>query len=60
MLVMVALGFPGGSGGKESSCNAGHMGSIPWLERSPGKGKGYPVPYFCMENPMDRGAWQCL
>ena len=38
--VIGALGFPGGSGGKESTCNAGDMGSIPGLGRSPGEGKG--------------------
>ena len=37
------LGFPGGSAGKESACNAGDLGSIPGLGRSPGEGKGYPV-----------------
>ena len=34
------------------------MGSIPGLERSPGEGHGNPLQYFCLENPMDRGAWQ--
>ena len=33
-------------------------GSIPGLERSPGVGKGNPLQYSCLENPMDRGAWQ--
>ena len=40
----VLLGFPFGSAGKESACNAGDLGSIPELERSPGEGKGYPLP----------------
>ena len=40
------MGFPGSSAGKESSCNAGDMGLIPGLERSPGEGKGYPFPVF--------------
>ena len=51
-------GFPGGSGGKESTCNAGDLGSIPGLRRSPGEGNSYPLQYSCLENSMDRGAWQ--
>ena len=51
-------GFPGGSDGKESICNAGDLGSIPELGRSPGGGHGTPLQYSCLENPMDRGAWQ--
>ena len=39
--------------GKESACNAGDLGSIPRLERSPGEGKGYPLEYSGLENPMD-------
>ena len=39
----VKLGFPGGSAGKESACNAGDLGSIPGLGRSPGEGNGYPL-----------------
>ena len=50
-------GFPGGSDGKESSCNVGDMGSIPGLGRSPGGGHGNPLQYSCLENPMDRAAW---
>ena len=46
-----------GSAGKESTCNAGDLGSIPGLGRSAGEGKGYPLQYSCLENPMDRGAW---
>ena len=52
------LGFPSSSAGKESTCNAGDLGSIPGLGRSPGEGNGYPLQYPCLENPMDRGAWQ--
>ena len=37
------MGVPGGSAGNESACNVGDLGSIPWLGRSPGKGKGYPL-----------------
>ena len=46
---------------KNPFANAGDMrdmGSIPGLERSPGKGHGNPLQYFCLENPMERGAWQ--
>ena len=41
------------SAGKESTCNMGDLGSIPGLGRSPGKGKGYPLQYSNLENPMD-------
>jgi len=47
------MGFPCGSAGKESTCNAGDLGSIPWLGRSPGEGKGYPLQYSGLENSMD-------
>ena len=50
-------GFPSGSNGKESACNAEDSNSIPWLGRSPGEGNGYPLQYSCLENAMDRGAW---
>ena len=46
-------GFPGGSVGKESSCNAGDLGSTPGLGRSPGGGNGYPLQYYGLENSMD-------
>ena len=46
-------GFPGGSAGKESACNAGELGSIPGLGRSPGKEKGYLLQYSGLENSMD-------
>ena len=45
------LGFPGGSDGKESTCNTGDPGSIPGLGRSPGGGHGNPLQYPCLENP---------
>ena len=51
-------GLPGGSTGKESTCSAGDLGSIPGLGRSPGEGNGNPLQYSCLGNPMDRGAWQ--
>ena len=50
---LLLQGFPGGSDGKESACNAGDLGSVPRLGRSPGEGKGYPLQYAGLENPMD-------
>ena len=47
------MGFPCGSAGKDSACNAGDLGSIPGLGRSPGEGKGYPFQYSGLENSMD-------
>ena len=55
------LGFPGGARGKEPVCNAGDardMGLIPGLGRSSGGGHGNPLHYSCLEDPMDKGAWQ--
>ena len=49
--------FPGGSDGKESACNAGDLGSIPGLGRSPGGAHGNRLQYSCLENPMHGGAW---
>ena len=49
----VFLGFPCGSAGKESACNAGDLSFIPGLGRSPGEGKGYSLQYSGLENPMD-------
>ena len=51
------MGFPGGSDGKESACNAGDQSSIPGLGRSPGGEPDYPLQYSYLGNPMDRGAW---
>ena len=48
--------FPGGSDGKESTCNEGDLGLIPRSVRFPGGGTGYPLQDSCLENPMDRGA----
>ena len=48
------MGFPAGSEGKESTCNAGDPGSIPGSGRPPGEGNGYPLQYSCLENPMDQ------
>ena len=50
-------GFPGGSDSKESACNVEDPGSIPGSGRSTGEGNGSPLQYYCLENPMDRGAW---
>ena len=50
------MGFPGGSESKESACNAGDLGLISGLGRSPGEGNGYPLQYSCLENSMDKGA----
>ena len=58
LYVSINVGFPGGSDGKESACNAGDLSSIPGLGRSPGEGNGNPLQYSCLENPMDRGAWK--
>ena len=52
------LGPPHSSVGKESTCNAGAPGSIPGLGRSPGEGNSNPLQHSCLENPIDRGAWQ--
>ena len=52
------VGFPGGSDGKESACNAGDLGLIPGSGRSPGGGHGNPLLYSYLENSMDRGVWQ--
>ena len=51
-------GFPHSSVSKESAGNTGHTGLIPGLGRCPGEGNGNPLQYSCLENPMDRGAWQ--
>ena len=58
--VLPILYFPGGSDGKELADNAADPGSIPGSGRSPGEGNGYPLQYSCLENPMDRGAWQAI
>ena len=58
LLAPVFLGFPGGSAGKEYACNAGDLGLVPGLGRSPGEGKGYPLQYSGLENSMEKGAWR--
>ena len=49
--------LPGGSLIKNLPANAGDLGSIPGLGRSPGGGNGNPLQYACLGNPMIRGAW---
>ena len=50
--------LPGDLDGKESACSGGNRGSTTGLGISPGVGNGNPLQYSCLENPMDRGAWQ--
>ena len=52
------MGFPGGSVGKESACNAGDLGSILGWGRSTGEGNGNLLQYPSRDNSKDRGAWQ--
>ena len=52
------MGFPDTSDGKESACNVGDPSSNPGWGRSPGEGKGNLLEYSCLDNSMDRGAWQ--
>ena len=52
--------FPHSSVGKESVCNAGDPGLTPGSGRSPEEGNGNPLQYSCLENPIDRGAWQAV
>ena len=54
------LGFLGSSAHEESACNARDPGLVPGWGRSPGEGKGYPLQYSGLENPMDRGAWWAM
>ena len=52
--------LPCSSSGKESACDAGDQSSIPWLGRSSGEGNGNPLQYSCLENSVDREAWQAI
>ena len=63
-IITFPLGFPSSSVRKESDCNAGHLGSIPGLGRSPGEGNGNPLRCFCLENPIQKSLagyhlWGC-
>ena len=60
VMTLALHGLPSDSDGKESTCNAGDLGSIPESGRSPGEGIGYPLQYSCLENSMDRGAWRVI
>ena len=53
-------GFPGGSAGKASACNAGDPGSISGSGRSLGERNGYQLQCYCLENSMNRGPWQVI
>ena len=56
-LLIITIGFPGGSDGKASAYYVGDPGSIPGLGRSPGDGNGNPLQDSCLENPMDEETW---
>ena len=58
LLAFEHRGFLGSSNGKQSACNAGDLGSISGLGRSPGEGHGNPLQYSCLENSMNRRAWR--
>ena len=55
--LMSLIDFLGDSEGKVSVYNSGHLGLIPGSGRSPREGNGNPLQYYCLENPMDGGAW---
>ena len=59
-VVFIWCHFPGHSDSKEPACDAGDPGSVPELGRSSGEGNGNPLQYSCLENSMDRGAWQAI
>ena len=54
----IIQGFPDDSKDKESTCDAGYLSTIPGSRRSPGEVDGNPLQYSCLEDSMDRGAWQ--
>ena len=54
------MGFPGGSDGEESACNAGNLGSIPRLGISPGEENGHAFQYSYLKNPIGRGVWRAI
>ena len=55
--LLTSLGFPDGSEGRESTCNAGDTGLISGLGRSPEGGNGNPLQYSRLKNSMDKGSW---
>ena len=55
-----SMGLPSGSDSKACICNAGDPSSVPRSGRSPGEGHGNPLQYFCLGNPMNRGAWSAM
>ena len=57
MICICMKGLPWWLNGKETTCNAGNVGTIPGSGRSPGEGNSNPLQYSWLENPMDRGAW---
>ena len=57
-IIDIVYGFPGGSVVKNPPANAGDVGLMPGLGRSPGEGNGNPFHYSCLGNHMDRGAWR--
>ena len=57
-MILLCVGFPGGSDSKESACSAGEPSSVPGVGSSPGGGHGHPLQCSCLEKPMDRGAWR--
>ena len=57
-LSIYSVGFPCGSEGKDSACNAGDLSLIPGSGRSSGEANGSPLQYSCLENPMDGEAWR--
>ena len=61
ILNMLSWGFPGGTSGKELACQCRRRtrcGFNPWVQKITRGGHGNPLRYSCLENPMDRGAWQ--
>ena len=56
-MIYKLLGFPGGSASKEPACDEEDPGLTPGSGRFPGEGNGNPLQYSCLENSMDRGAW---
>ena len=57
---ILSICFPGGPDSKESACNAGDLGLVPGLGKSPGEGNDNPLQYSYLENSLGRGAWQAV